>query len=291
MENNEALMETIKWVFSGIGLWFLTVFFQKNGVIKKLRTGKNTKVFQADRDINNNSSNNITHNITNNNYGSKIEPIENRFEELSKRVAIDQEKSVATKLSVKQAHNRSTEDISRIKKLIIDSEQNNSTLKNYLSENIVILLHSKLFNQSISQYPGITNVPKLRNARSPRVTSIDNIKDIMLQKPIYNVNKSIDLKFSLNVLVNLYTRVHTTEFDDNNYSDLDNYSYSPDGMGNQLFNGKYWLKITGIVSIGINNKIFEVMNLFSLENHAIKEILDEMYTSSIISIESIENRK
>lgn len=279
MEYNEVLMDTIKWVFSGIGVFILGLFGKKIGVIKKLKAENNSQAFQADRDIHNNT------------YIYYNEPKDEYVTIPSEKSETDQEKLVAVKPSVEQKRSEPTEDdVSELIKLIIDSERNNNILKNYLSENIHGLIFDRLFLEPISQFPGKNNVPELQNARSPRVTSIEEVKDIIPQRPIHKDHKSIDIKFDLNILVNLYTRVHTTEFDTNDYSDTDNYSYSPEGTNDKLFNGKYWLKITGILSIKMNNKIFEIMNLSSLKNQGLKEKLKDMYTDSIIDIESIENR-
>lgn len=40
------------WVFSGIGVFVLTLFFVHNGINKKQRSGKNSNNYMADRDIN-----------------------------------------------------------------------------------------------------------------------------------------------------------------------------------------------------------------------------------------------
>ncbi|HDM8235694.1 TPA: hypothetical protein P0E28_005201 [Vibrio campbellii] len=45
-------MENVEWVFSGIGVFVLTLFFVKNGVNKKQRAGNDSNNYMADRDIN-----------------------------------------------------------------------------------------------------------------------------------------------------------------------------------------------------------------------------------------------
>ncbi|MCD9526950.1 hypothetical protein [Photobacterium carnosum] len=44
--------DNVEWVFSGIGVFVLTLFFIKNGVTKKQRVGDNSNNYMADRDIN-----------------------------------------------------------------------------------------------------------------------------------------------------------------------------------------------------------------------------------------------
>ncbi|GJA33147.1 MULTISPECIES: hypothetical protein [Aeromonas] len=56
MENFDNLVklfsDNIEWVFSGVGVFVLSLFFVKNGVNKKQRAGKNSNNYMADRDIN-----------------------------------------------------------------------------------------------------------------------------------------------------------------------------------------------------------------------------------------------
>ena len=56
MENFDNLVklfsDNIEWVFSGVGVFVLSLFFVKNGVNKKQRAGKNSNNYLADRDIN-----------------------------------------------------------------------------------------------------------------------------------------------------------------------------------------------------------------------------------------------
>ena len=56
MENFDNLVklfsDNIEWVFSGVGVFVLSLFFDKNGVNKKQRAGKNSNNYMADRDIN-----------------------------------------------------------------------------------------------------------------------------------------------------------------------------------------------------------------------------------------------
>ncbi|OEE57649.1 hypothetical protein [Vibrio splendidus] len=44
--------ENVDWVFSGIGVFVLTLFFVKNGVTKKQRAGKKSNNYMAEGDIN-----------------------------------------------------------------------------------------------------------------------------------------------------------------------------------------------------------------------------------------------
>ncbi|MBV7468609.1 hypothetical protein [Aeromonas sp. sif0611] len=56
MENFDNLVklfsDNIEWVFSGVGVFVLSLFFVKNGVNKKQSAGKNSNNYMADRDIN-----------------------------------------------------------------------------------------------------------------------------------------------------------------------------------------------------------------------------------------------
>lgn len=56
MENFDQLVklfsDNVEWVFSGIGVFVLTLFFVKNGVSKKQNAGKGSNNYMADRDIN-----------------------------------------------------------------------------------------------------------------------------------------------------------------------------------------------------------------------------------------------
>ena len=56
MENFDNLVklfsDNIEWVFSGVGVFVLSLFFVKNGVNKKQRAGKNSNNYMSDRDIN-----------------------------------------------------------------------------------------------------------------------------------------------------------------------------------------------------------------------------------------------
>jgi len=44
--------DNVEWVFSGIGVFVLTLFFVRNGVTKKQRAGNNSINYMADGDIN-----------------------------------------------------------------------------------------------------------------------------------------------------------------------------------------------------------------------------------------------
>lgn len=44
--------DNIEWVFSGVGVFVLSLFFVKDGVSKKQSAGKNSNNYMADRDIN-----------------------------------------------------------------------------------------------------------------------------------------------------------------------------------------------------------------------------------------------
>lgn len=48
----KLLTDNVEWVFSGIGVSVLTLFFVKNGANKKQRAGRNSNNYMADRDIN-----------------------------------------------------------------------------------------------------------------------------------------------------------------------------------------------------------------------------------------------
>ncbi|EKP0246675.1 hypothetical protein [Aeromonas veronii] len=56
MENFDNLVklfsDNIEWVFSGVGVFVLSLFFVNNGVNKKQSAGKNSNNYMADRDIN-----------------------------------------------------------------------------------------------------------------------------------------------------------------------------------------------------------------------------------------------
>ncbi|MFT6908643.1 MAG: hypothetical protein ACJAS1_005346 [Oleiphilaceae bacterium] len=56
MENLDQLIkllsDNVEWIFSGIGVFVLTLLFVKNGMSKKQNAGKNSNNYMADRDIN-----------------------------------------------------------------------------------------------------------------------------------------------------------------------------------------------------------------------------------------------
>lgn len=48
----KLLTDNVEWIFSGIGVFVLTLLFVKNGVNKKQRAGKNSNNYMADGNIN-----------------------------------------------------------------------------------------------------------------------------------------------------------------------------------------------------------------------------------------------
>lgn len=47
----KLFLDNVEWVFSGIGVFLLTLLFVKNGVSKKQSAGKNSNNYMADGDI------------------------------------------------------------------------------------------------------------------------------------------------------------------------------------------------------------------------------------------------
>ncbi|CAJ1853081.1 hypothetical protein [Aeromonas jandaei] len=48
----KLFLDNVEWIFSGIGVFILTLFFVKNGISKKQSAGKNSNNYMADGDIN-----------------------------------------------------------------------------------------------------------------------------------------------------------------------------------------------------------------------------------------------
>ncbi|MFP9135352.1 hypothetical protein ACLKZ7_20365 [Shewanella algae] len=48
----KLLSDNVEWIFSGIGVFVITLFFVRDGVSKKQNAGENSNNYMADRDIN-----------------------------------------------------------------------------------------------------------------------------------------------------------------------------------------------------------------------------------------------
>lgn len=159
-------------------------------------------------------------------------------------------------------------------------EQNNPTIKEYLSSSI----GDSIIGETIQD----SSIPDDNHEATITMYNDGTNIELDFKNPIYYGENQIGVKFSLEVEVNADYYIYKADY----YSMLDEDStISVSDWNNHYFQAEdeFNIKVTGIVSVKINTKELDLVEISKLEEEELDDYFHDVYSEAEVNIESIEN--